>query len=70
MAIALGTLLGLYGDETNQTISVLSVVFVILFVSFFQCGPGSIPWFISAELFSDADRYFLLWNFSGHIMVI
>lgn len=55
MALALGTVLGFYLNA-NETVSVLSVVFVLIFVAFFQCGPGSIPWFISAELFTDQDR--------------
>ena len=41
-------------------VSKLSVAFVLIFVAFFQCGPGSIPWFISAELFSDSDRWVAL----------
>ena len=55
MAIALGTTLGFYLDQ-NDTVSRLSVIFVLLFVAFFQCGPGSIPWFISAELFDNNNR--------------
>ena len=27
-----------------------------MFVAFFQSGPGSIPWFISAELFDENNR--------------
>nr|CAB3266206.1 solute carrier family 2, facilitated glucose transporter member 1-like [Phallusia mammillata] len=34
----------------------VSAVAVILFVIFFQTGPGSIPWFITAELFDEAAR--------------
>ena len=56
MAIGLGTILGFYLDDENETISTLSVLFVLLFVAFFQCGPGSIPWFISAELFDNNNR--------------
>ena len=55
MAIALGTVLGFYLNA-NETVASLSVAFVLIFVAFFQCGPGSIPWFISAELFADVDR--------------
>lgn len=36
--------------------SVTAVVAVILFVIAFQTGPGSIPWFITAELFSENAR--------------
>lgn len=56
MAIGLGTLLGFYLDSGNEVVSVLAVVFVLVFVAFFQCGPGSIPWFISAELFDEINR--------------
>lgn len=55
MTIALGTVLGFYLNA-NTTVASLSVAFVLIFVAFFQCGPGSIPWFISAELFADVDR--------------
>ena len=34
----------------------LSIVAVILFVIFFQIGPGAIPWFITAELFRESAR--------------
>ena len=63
MALALGTVLGFYLNA-NETVSVLSVVFVLIFVAFFQCGPGSIPWFISAELFTDQDRLVILLFFT------
>ena len=34
----------------------LSVVALILFILFFACGPGAIPWFLTAELFDQASR--------------
>ncbi|XP_014287744.1 solute carrier family 2, facilitated glucose transporter member 1 isoform X2 [Halyomorpha halys] len=37
-------------------VSYLSVVAVLLFVLFFSIGPGSIPWFIVTELFTQAAR--------------
>ena len=46
----------IHESDSGETVSKLSVAFVLIFVAFFQCGPGSIPWFISAELFSDSDR--------------
>uniref|UniRef100_T1GRK3 Major facilitator superfamily (MFS) profile domain-containing protein n=1 Tax=Megaselia scalaris TaxID=36166 RepID=T1GRK3_MEGSC len=36
--------------------SYLSVVSVLAFVMFFALGPGSIPWMITAELFSQGPR--------------
>lgn len=36
--------------------SYLSVVSVLAFVVFFAVGPGSIPWMITAELFSQGPR--------------
>jgi len=36
--------------------SYLSVVSVLSFVVFFAVGPGSIPWMITAELFSQGPR--------------
>lgn len=36
--------------------SYLSVISVLAFVVFFAVGPGSIPWMITAELFSQGPR--------------
>lgn len=36
--------------------SYVSVVAVFSFVAFFEVGPGPIPWFIVAELFSQGPR--------------
>ncbi|KAG8445184.1 hypothetical protein GDO86_010091 [Hymenochirus boettgeri] len=36
--------------------SYLSMVAIFLFVAFFEIGPGPIPWFIVAELFSQGPR--------------
>lgn len=36
--------------------SYLSVVSILSFVVFFAVGPGSIPWMITAELFSQGPR--------------
>nr|AHF27422.1 putative sugar transporter 16 [Phaedon cochleariae] len=42
--------------EMIDWMSYLSVVSVLLFVQFFAMGPGSIPWMITAELFSQGPR--------------
>lgn len=34
----------------------LSIAPVLIFVAFFQIGPGSIPWFITSELFTQSSR--------------
>lgn len=36
--------------------SYLSIVAIFGFVAFFEVGPGPIPWFIVAELFSQGPR--------------
>lgn len=36
--------------------SYLSIVAIFSFVAFFEIGPGPIPWFIVAELFSQGPR--------------
>ncbi|CAI9588944.1 unnamed protein product [Staurois parvus] len=43
---------------TEQAIgwSYVSIVSIYLFVAFFEIGPGPIPWFIVAELFSQGPR--------------
>lgn len=43
-------------QETNQSISYLAIVAVFAFVASFEMGPGPIPWFIVAELFSQGPR--------------
>ncbi|XP_018672762.2 solute carrier family 2, facilitated glucose transporter member 1-like isoform X1 [Ciona intestinalis] len=40
----------------TTVISWLTLVPILLFVAFFQTGPGSIPWFITAELFNQSAR--------------
>jgi len=39
-----------------QGMSYVSVISILTFVVFFAIGPGSIPWMITAELFSQATR--------------
>lgn len=43
-------------QEMIDWMSYLSVVSVLAFVVFFAVGPGSIPWMITAELFSQGPR--------------
>lgn len=42
--------------EMIDWMSYLSVVSILFFVKFFAVGPGSIPWMITAELFSQGPR--------------
>ncbi|XP_059185028.1 solute carrier family 2, facilitated glucose transporter member 1 [Centropristis striata] len=50
MTIALALL------EQVKWMSYLSIVAIFAFVAFFEIGPGPIPWFIVAELFSQGPR--------------
>ncbi|XP_036007392.1 solute carrier family 2, facilitated glucose transporter member 1 [Fundulus heteroclitus] len=50
MTIALALL------EQFKWMSYLSIVAIFAFVAFFELGPGPIPWFIVAELFSQGPR--------------
>lgn len=43
-------------QEMVDWMSYLSVVSVLGYVVFFAVGPGSIPWMITAELFSQGPR--------------
>ncbi|XP_004610709.2 solute carrier family 2, facilitated glucose transporter member 3 isoform X2 [Sorex araneus] len=43
--------------KTNHPwMSVVCIVAILVFVAFFEIGPGPIPWFIVAELFSQGPR--------------
>ncbi|KAM6936100.1 solute carrier family 2, facilitated glucose transporter member 3 [Lycodopsis pacificus] len=42
--------------KTNESLSYLAIVAVFGFVASFEMGPGPIPWFIVAELFSQGPR--------------
>ncbi|KAJ0066359.1 hypothetical protein NL108_011121, partial [Boleophthalmus pectinirostris] len=42
--------------KTNQALSYLAIIAVFGFVASFEMGPGPIPWFIVAELFSQGPR--------------
>ncbi|KAM6443260.1 solute carrier family 2, facilitated glucose transporter member 2 [Liasis olivaceus] len=48
--------IGLVLQPKHEWMSYVSLVSVFLFVSFFEIGPGPIPWFIVAELFSQGPR--------------
>ncbi|GAB1604257.1 hypothetical protein Ahia01_000707100, partial [Argonauta hians] len=43
-------------SDTVEVMQIISIVATILFVSAFCIGPGSIPWLIVAELFSQGSR--------------
>ncbi|KAM9355815.1 solute carrier family 2, facilitated glucose transporter member 2 [Pholidichthys leucotaenia] len=47
---------GLKFQDDYSWMSYVSMAAVFLFVSFFEIGPGPIPWFIVAELFSQGPR--------------
>lgn len=47
---------GLVYLHTYSWMSIVSMAAIFLFVSFFEIGPGPIPWFIVAELFSQGPR--------------
>uniref|UniRef100_A0A3B4CQH9 Solute carrier family 2 member 1a n=1 Tax=Pygocentrus nattereri TaxID=42514 RepID=A0A3B4CQH9_PYGNA len=42
--------------EKYPDLSYVSIVAIFVFVAFFEIGPGPIPWFIVAELFSQGPR--------------
>ncbi|XP_077273407.1 solute carrier family 2, facilitated glucose transporter member 1 isoform X1 [Temnothorax americanus] len=42
--------------ETSRAAAYFSIVLVIMFVVLFATGPGSIPWFLVSELFSQSAR--------------
>uniref|UniRef100_A0A336MA57 CSON012634 protein n=1 Tax=Culicoides sonorensis TaxID=179676 RepID=A0A336MA57_CULSO len=56
--IGIGAIMEFFGyvQEMIDWMSYLSVVSVLAFVVFFAVGPGSIPWMITAELFSQGPR--------------
>ena len=69
MATSVGVTMGICGPKDMCTagddiVPILSSVFVLIFVAFFQCGPGPIPMFIASELFDDLLRYFNQVRFS------
>ncbi|XP_035705556.1 glucose transporter type 1 isoform X3 [Folsomia candida] len=43
-------------QDVLDWVSYLAVIFTLAFVVFFAVGPGSIPWMITAELFSQGPR--------------
>uniref|UniRef100_UPI0037E84F06 solute carrier family 2, facilitated glucose transporter member 2 n=1 Tax=Semicossyphus pulcher TaxID=241346 RepID=UPI0037E84F06 len=53
---AIGMTVGLKFQSDYEWMSYVSMSAIFLFVSFFEIGPGPIPWFIVAELFSQGPR--------------
>lgn len=49
-------LLFLTEQESTPSISYMAIIAVFGFVASFEMGPGPIPWFIVAELFSQGPR--------------
>uniref|UniRef100_A0A8D0H4B2 Solute carrier family 2, facilitated glucose transporter member 2 n=1 Tax=Sphenodon punctatus TaxID=8508 RepID=A0A8D0H4B2_SPHPU len=56
MASATAMTIGLALQRSFTWMSYVSMVAIFLFVIFFEIGPGPIPWFIVAELFSQGPR--------------
>lgn len=54
--LLLNARLSLLFQDKLQWMSYLSIVAIFAFVAFFEIGPGPIPWFIVAELFSQGPR--------------
>lgn len=53
---AIAMTVGLKFQDDYSWMSYVSMSGIFLFVSFFEIGPGPIPWFIVAELFSQGPR--------------
>ncbi|MEQ2294504.1 Solute carrier 2, facilitated glucose transporter member 2 [Ameca splendens] len=53
---AVAMTVGLKFQNNFSWMSYVSMAAIFLFVSFFEIGPGPIPWFIVAELFSQGPR--------------
>ncbi|XP_034531148.1 solute carrier family 2, facilitated glucose transporter member 2 [Notolabrus celidotus] len=53
---AVAMTVGLKFQSDYSWMSYVSMASIFLFVSFFEVGPGPIPWFIVAELFSQGPR--------------
>ncbi|XP_008278314.1 solute carrier family 2, facilitated glucose transporter member 2 [Stegastes partitus] len=53
---AIAMTVGLKFQNDYSWMSYVSMAGIFLFVSFFEIGPGPIPWFIVAELFSQGPR--------------
>ncbi|XP_062987517.1 solute carrier family 2, facilitated glucose transporter member 2 isoform X2 [Elgaria multicarinata webbii] len=56
MVCTIAMTVGLVLQPKYEWMSYISLTSVFLFVSFFEIGPGPIPWFIVAELFSQGPR--------------
>ena len=51
-----GSVLVSIGEETNRTMSIVAVTFILIFVVFFQIGAGPIPPFITSDFFDASLR--------------
>lgn len=47
---------GLIFQKDSAVASIFCIVFVVLYIITFATGPGSIPWFLVSELFSQSAR--------------
>ena len=62
MAIGIAITIGHIIDDpqfeggSKEIVSWIAVAFVLIYVAFFQIGPGPVPWFITSEIFDVADR--------------
>lgn len=45
-------------QEQHDWAKYVSIVSLVLFIMSFAIGPGSIPWFITAELFDQSARHY------------
>lgn len=54
--LILWCLLPLREQDNIPAMSYVAILAVMLFVAMFELGPGPIPWFIVAELFSQGPR--------------
>lgn len=43
-------------QDEYEAMSFVCIVAILVYVAFFEIGPGPIPWFIVAELFSQGPR--------------
>jgi len=61
-------------SKSSKPAAVTAIIAIMLFVVFFQSGPGSIPWFITSEIFATESRSAAisiagLVNWSGNFLV-
>ncbi|KAL0200688.1 hypothetical protein M9458_003875 [Cirrhinus mrigala] len=66
---AVAMTVGLAFQDVHSWMSYLSMAAIFLFVSFFEIGPGPIPWFIVAEIFSQGPRPAAI-ALAGYVFVV